>query len=99
MRYKYTEIQNDKVSKKKVLTTTLYPEIESKDSDVIYYAKFDDSFMNLAYRFYGDQSLWWIIARANDFKGRTKFTVGQKLIIPIDIGDVVKQHNKLNSNV
>ena len=38
MRYKYTEIQNDKVSKK-VLTTTLYPEIESKDSDVIYYGK------------------------------------------------------------
>tara|TARA_B100000900_G_C20466576_1_gene669550 strand:+ start:65 stop:367 length:303 start_codon:yes stop_codon:yes gene_type:complete len=98
-RYKYTEIQNDKVNKKKVLTTTLYPDIESKDSDVIYYAKFDDSLMTLANKFYGDQTLWWIIARANNFQGRTKFTVGQKLVIPMDIGDVVKQLNKLNTNV
>ena len=38
--------------------------------------KFDDSFMNLIYRFYGDQSLWWIIFQdLNDFKGRTKFTI------------------------
>ena len=98
MRYKYTEIQNDKVSKKKVLTTTLYPEIESKDSDVIYYAKFDDSFMNLAYRFYGDQSLWWIIARANIdyFKGNLQIPIASRLIIPTDIGDIVAELHRIN---
>ena len=98
MRYKYTEIQKDKITENRVLRTTLYPEIEPKDSDIIYYAKFDDTLMTLAYRFYDDISLWWIIARANDFKGRVKFQIGQKLIIPQDIGDVVKQLNKINTN-
>ena len=53
--------------------------------------------MSLAHRFYNDQTLWWIIARANNnFVGNIKMEVGQKLIIPREIGEILKQHSKLN---
>ena len=65
-RYKYTKIESDKIYKNRVLTSTEYPEINASDTDIIYYVKYDDTYMSLAYRFYGDQSLWWIIARANN---------------------------------
>lgn len=97
-RYKHTEIIKDKVTNKRVLKTTEYPEIIPSDADIIYYAKFDDTLMRLADRFYGDQTMWWIIARANNFQGKTKFQVGQKLIIPANTGDINKKLLKLNFN-
>ena len=35
-RYKHTEIINDKVTLKRVLRTTEYPEITPSDDDIIY---------------------------------------------------------------
>ena len=56
--------------------------------------------MSLAHRFYGDQSLWWIIARANNnFAGNFKMNIGEKIIIPQEIGEIIKQHAKLNQIV
>ena len=96
-RYKYTKIESDKITKNKVLTSTEYPVIASSDNDILYFVKYDDTYMNLAYRFYGDQSLWWIIARANNnFVGNIKMEVGQKIIIPREVGEILKQHTKIN---
>ena len=99
-RYKYTKIESDKIYKNKVLTSTEYPEIKSSDTDILYFVKYDDTYMNLAHRFYGDQSLRWIIARANNnFAGNFKMNIGEKIIIPQEIGEIVKQHAKLNQIV
>ena len=96
-RYKNTKIVKDRIKKYKVFASTEYPIIERRDSDITYYVKFDDSFMSLAHRFYNDQTLWWIIARANNnFVGNIKMEVGKKLIIPTEIGEILKQHSKLN---
>ncbi len=85
------------ISKNKVLTSTEYPVIKAADTDILYFVKYDDTFMSLAHRFYGDQSLWWIIARANNnFSGNIKMKIGEKIIIPQEIGEIVKQHAKLN---
>tara|TARA_B100000902_G_C27103559_1_gene810037 strand:- start:81 stop:401 length:321 start_codon:yes stop_codon:yes gene_type:complete len=98
MRYKYTKRKLDKETNNRILSVTHYPKITPKNSDIIYYTRFDDTFMRLAYTYYGDQSLWWIIARANaPFKGNTKFTPGSKIIIPIEYQDFLNEFNRLNS--
>jgi nucleoid-associated protein YgaU len=96
-RYKYTKIVKDGVTKKRVLGSTDYPIIQSKDTDIIYFVRFDDTYMKLAHRFYGDQSLWWIIARANGkFSGNFTMEVGKKIRIPQEVGEILRQHSKLN---
>jgi nucleoid-associated protein YgaU len=96
-RYKNTKIITDKITKYPVLSSTEYPIIKRKDSDIVYFVKFDDSYHTLAYRFYGDTSLWWIIARANNnFAGNFTMVIGSKIIIPTEIGEILSKLAKLN---
>jgi len=96
-RYKSTLVISDKVRKHRKLKITEYPKIEFKDSDIIHVTRFDDSYMSLANEFYGDQSLWWIIARANrTFKGTIKFEPGTNLIIPTEIEEIIDRLDVLN---
>ena len=97
-RYKNIDIVK-KEGIRKYTNTIVYPISNPRVDDIYIITKDGDRLDNLAYEYYKDPTLWWIIARANNFQGRTKFTVGQKLVIPMDIGDVVKQLNKLNTNV
>jgi len=59
-RYQYTE----KSKGRKYLTTEL-PVIEEKNSDIYIITKTGDRLDTLAYKYYNDSSLWWIIARSN----------------------------------
>ena len=96
-RYKYTKIVKDGVTKKRVLGSIDYPVIQSKDTDIVYYVKYEDTYMKLANKHYGDQSLWWIIARANNnFTGNFTMKIGEKIRIPKEIGEILRQHSKLN---
>ena len=54
-RYKFTRVMKDKVEGIRYKSTTLYPKIESRDSDITYYTRFGDSYGSLANRFYSDQ--------------------------------------------
>ena len=75
-RYKDTKILKDFITKKKVLESTDYPVIQSKDSDIIHYVSYDDTYHKLAYKYYSDQTLWWVIARANNnFTGNFSFII------------------------
>jgi nucleoid-associated protein YgaU len=97
-RYKYQQVKRDSDGRRK-LSTTEYAKIKSKNSDVIYTVKYGDSYGSLAHRFYLDTTLWWIIARANgEFQGKLKPNIGQRLIIPQDISDVIRELNNLNSS-
>lgn len=98
-RYKSTRIKKDKFDNNRVLNVTEYPKIAQKDTDIVYYTKDYDSYMSLAHRFYDDQSLWWVIARANSpFNGKLRFEAGTKLIIPTDLTDFFSEHNTINSS-
>lgn len=100
MRYKYTKRKQDKETNNRILTTTVYPQIISKNTDLIYYTKFNDSYMKLANTYYKDQSLWWVIARANrPYKGNTRFQAGNKIIIPLEIDDYLNEFRRLNTIV
>ena len=91
MRYKFTRVKKDKVEGLRYKSTTLYPTITRKDSDITYYTKFGDSYGSLAHRFYGDQSLWWIIAKANELtNGMIGLSSEKKIRIPTKIQPILE---------
>ena len=55
------------------------------------------SYMNLAYQYYGKTELWWIISRANDKVNGSVFpTIGSQIRVPIEIGEVITEFERLN---
>ena len=99
-RYKYQRINKDTSDGRRKLSTTEYAKVKATNADSIYTVKYGDSYSNLAHRFYQDQSLWWVIARANkDFEGNIKPKIGTRLLIPQDISSIVTNLNRDNKTL
>ena len=82
---------------KRVYVTTQYPLISPQDSDAIIISNEADYLDNLAYKYYGDPTLWWVIALANSLgKGRMSVPPGLQLRIPTNICAILVQFNTLN---
>ena len=79
-RYKNTTKYKDKNSKT-AFKTTIYPEIQEKNSDMYFISQAGDRLDNLAQRFYKDASMWWYIARANNLNS-INVPAGVSLRIP-----------------
>lgn len=83
---------------KRVYKTVQYPNIIPQSSDITKISNEGDFLDTLAYKYYGDPTLYWIIARANNIgKGRMSVKPGLTLRIPIDINGIVNEYNRLNS--
>jgi hypothetical protein len=96
-RYDSTFIQT-RWDGKRVYTTTQYPIIEPQDSDVIVISNEGMYLDGLAYQYYQDPTLWWIIALVNNLgKGRLSVPPGIQLRIPTNINAILTQFNALNS--
>ncbi len=97
---RYSEISiTNRFDGKRVYKSTLYPTIEESDSDVYIISNDTDYLDTLANKYYSDPSLWWIIALANNIgKGRLSVESGLQLRIPTNIGKILSEFNKLNSN-
>ena len=50
---------------KQIYATSRYPEIPLSENDIYVYTTQGDRYDVLALNYYGDYSLWWIIASAN----------------------------------
>jgi nucleoid-associated protein YgaU len=97
-RYNKIKRKIDK-SGKRVFSTTYYPEIPIRNTDKFITSVFGDRLEQLAYRFYGDTTLWWVIARANgEFNGDLRPKIGRRITIPTDISDSIRELNNLNSS-
>lgn len=83
---------------KRVYKTTTYPPISPQDTDILVITNETDYLDTLAYRYYSDPTLYWIIAGANNL-GKGKFSVpaGLTLRIPVNIDRILDQFNRLNS--
>ena len=63
-RYKSSKIiKSDKGEK---LNTTTYKTIPERNDDIYVMSTDGDRFDTLAQKYYGDNSLWWYIAKANN---------------------------------
>ncbi len=86
------------IPNKVILKTTRLPVIERKPSDIFIETRHGDRFDLLAHEFYGDVSLYWIIARANNLiKGGLGVEPGLRLRIPTDTESILNNYYQLNS--
>jgi hypothetical protein len=66
-----------------VFRPKIYPNIPFRDDDVYVATELGDRLDTLAYDFYEDSTLWWIIASANNIHGaKFAFEPGTVLRIP-----------------
>jgi len=78
--------------RKPVFKPTMYPKIPLRDSDVFIYPKFGDRLDNLAHKYYGDVSLWWIIAKANNLDAaHIGLEFDKQLRIPMAVDVILNQ--------
>ena len=82
---------------KQVFFTTRYPIIPVSNSDIYITASSEDFLDSLAFKFYKDSTLWWVIAQANNIKGTMKPKIGQQLRIPKNIDSIIARFNRANS--
>ena len=96
-RYNSTETKIDK-SGVEVYRTTYYPSIPIQDSDNFIYSVEGDRLDSLAFKYYGDNTLWWIIAKANGIRGKIALTPSEVLRIPGDITTILENFRELNES-
>jgi len=90
-RYERNQVQKLKDGRE-VYRTKIYPNIPLRDSDIYIVTQGGDRLDTLAYQYYGDQSLWWIIATANNIHD-APFAVpdGTILRVPKNYLDIVNK--------
>jgi nucleoid-associated protein YgaU len=75
-----------------------YPNIPLSESDVYVITTVGDRLDSLAFSYYNDPTLWWIIAMANNnaTKGALYPAPGTQLRIPVNVTAVINQYNQFN---
>tara|TARA_R100001377_G_C3162775_1_gene100259 strand:+ start:369 stop:668 length:300 start_codon:yes stop_codon:yes gene_type:complete len=94
-RYSTTRTKRDK-SGVSVYRTTLYPEMPIENGDQFIHSTVGDRIDSLASKYYGDTTLWWIIAKANGIKGKIAIPPATLLRIPSDVEKIVQRFIELN---
>ncbi len=88
-RYRNASVLRDK-NGKRYYRPTIVRGIPLKDSDKFIFPNDGDRFDTLAQNFYGDSSLWWIIAKANNVNdGSIGLDPEKRIRIPIEIQPIL----------
>ena len=80
-RYDNTKKVKNIMTGKKYYKTTTYMKVPERNDDMYFITQEGDRCDNLAFRFYGDSSLWWFIARVNHLKSMN-IPAGTSLRVP-----------------
>jgi hypothetical protein len=75
-----------------------YPDIPLSETDEYVITTVGDRLDSLAFSYYNDATLWWVIAAANNniTKGALYPVPGTQLRIPTDINSVLDLYNQFN---
>lgn len=96
-RYINSEILKTKETKKQYLESTIYPIVRASDTDMYIISEQGDRLDLLAYKYYGDQTKWWIIATANNINDATFYVEpGIQLRIPMDTSKILNDLQTIN---
>ena len=97
-RYQTIETTKLNVTGSLYYVTNVYPEIAPTDNDYYVITTVDDRLDLLAYDFYQDSSLWWVISSANALPGDSIYPpVGIQLRIPQNIQSILTTYNRVNN--
>lgn len=97
---RYTSSENNVFKRydgKRVFRTTRYPKIPVNINDLYMVASETDYLDSLAYKFYKDSTLWWVIAQANGIKATLKAPTGVQIRIPQNIDDIITRFQRENN--
>jgi hypothetical protein len=97
-RYQYIPItKND--NGERYFTTNIYPDIPVDINDIYIITTITDRLDILAYDFYGDTTLYWIISMANNLPGDSLIPApGTQIRIPTNIQSVLNLYNIINQS-
>ena len=92
-RYNVNEIKKIKDGRT-VYKTKIYPRIPKLNSDIYIVTQDGDRLDTISYQYYGDSSLWWVIASANNIHDPS-FAVadGTVLRLPVNYSDILNKFN------
>lgn len=84
---------------KRYYANVVYPSIPVSGEDTYIITAANDRLDLIAFDFYGDPSLWWVIASANDLNGSSLFPpAGMQLRVPADPSGAVSQFELVNKS-
>jgi hypothetical protein len=99
-RYSRIPIRQTPENQIKRYSTVKYPEIPLGNSDLYVYITQGNRYDIMAQNYYGDSSLWWVIARSNTFQSLDSIypSVGAQLRIPSPsrIPSIISSYERLN---
>ena len=98
MSNRYRGIKRERTSDQvEYVVNVIYPEIPLSEEDYYVISTGGDRYDTLAQQFYSDDSLWWVIAAANNSE-RASLTVepGVQLRIPADKDRILQLYNQVN---
>ena len=81
-------------------STVRYPEVSPNPDDIWVITEWGDRLDLLANQFYGDVSLYWVIAIANPnyvTPGSIYINKGAQIRIPQDLSNILASYNEINS--
>jgi phage tail protein X len=92
--------QLDEDNKRRIFATQLDPVIEKDNNDIYVRTTIGDRLDLLAYQYYSDVSLYWIISAANPSLRKDSLILepGIQLRIPIDPQKAIKSYIQLNAS-
>jgi nucleoid-associated protein YgaU len=96
MRYQFTPTEKT-FNGKNVYRTTYYPSIPESYDDFYITASETDYLDSIAKKYYGDENLWWIIAKANKLSGyQLSVGVNRQLRIPANPANILNMLKTIN---
>ena len=95
---RYDNIQLTKnVEGRRYYVNNFYPETLPTDQDLYIITVSEDRYDLLAYQYYGDQTLWWVIPSANSLDCDSLYPPpGIQLRIPVDITAFMTEYKNIN---
>lgn len=96
-RYKFASNLTTSDTKRKYLGSVIYPRIKPSNDDTYIISEGGDRLDILALKYYNDQSLWWIIAIANNLNDASySIQNGIQLRIPGNIAKILNDFDRIN---
>jgi hypothetical protein len=100
MASRYTDIpvMSGSLNTPRFYKNAVYPTVELSEFDNYIITTVGDRLDLLAFDYYGDSSLWWIIATANDLPGNSLYpTFGIQLRVTANYAKVIQDFASINN--
>lgn len=97
-KYQNTKVVRQGVTGSLYYSNNIYPDVPYQSTDYYVITTIEDRLDLLAYSFYQDSSLWWVIASANALPGDSIYPpIGVQLRIPADVTTIVSNYKNVNN--